>query len=502
MFDLASMVAPASATATLSGGAPATATPAVAAAPAAPPASGLYTVASGDTLSGIAAAHGTTVAALQALNPNIVDVNKIQAGQAINLNALGSTNGAGSSPLSAAAVSSLSKGAGSVPAPHQPLPADALSGTTSTDLSAILGRAVNGGTTSSDIAGLLAALEARPSSSSTIDKLGGQISALESSQAGEGDDLTAALGAAGVPDTQRQVADLNVQAAQLKGSIAAFDAETAAGLTKFSNQPITTGAVSNEQATYQKGRDLTKLAMTAQLTAATSLITAYNGNIDAATKMATQAVDLKYQGISNQITALKDQLSEAKDTFTRDDTKQTTIVGDVLKLAENNLTVQANNEKQIQTIAVQAAANGAPLTVVNAIRSSPDPASAATAAGSFTKGGASGSTGAITTGGAGVGTFTATQSNTGAANAGVPLATFDAYDPDTKNTFINGDIKGTKKSIDDAFTSGKSLDDINQGVVDLGLTPTVTAYFQAYAQSKAPKPGWGSSLWNYITGGK
>jgi len=44
-----------------------------------------YKVASGDTLSAIARANNTTVAAIQALNPSITDPNKIYIGQSLNL---------------------------------------------------------------------------------------------------------------------------------------------------------------------------------------------------------------------------------------------------------------------------------------------------------------------------------------------------------------------------------------------------------------------------------
>lgn len=44
-----------------------------------------YTISKGDTLSKIAAANGTTVAALLSLNPEIKDVNVIYVGQSINV---------------------------------------------------------------------------------------------------------------------------------------------------------------------------------------------------------------------------------------------------------------------------------------------------------------------------------------------------------------------------------------------------------------------------------
>lgn len=44
-----------------------------------------YTIKQGDTLSGIAKANNTTVANLQVSNPNITDINKIQAGSTLNI---------------------------------------------------------------------------------------------------------------------------------------------------------------------------------------------------------------------------------------------------------------------------------------------------------------------------------------------------------------------------------------------------------------------------------
>ncbi|MEI2691401.1 MAG: LysM peptidoglycan-binding domain-containing protein [Anaerolineae bacterium] len=63
---------------------PAPASAAAASAPAAPAGDNIYRVERGDTLSSIAASHGTTVAALMQLN-NISDPNFIFAGQRIRL---------------------------------------------------------------------------------------------------------------------------------------------------------------------------------------------------------------------------------------------------------------------------------------------------------------------------------------------------------------------------------------------------------------------------------
>ncbi len=49
------------------------------------PATGSYTVKSGDTLSGIAVAHGVSLAALEAANPQVHNPNVISVGQVLHL---------------------------------------------------------------------------------------------------------------------------------------------------------------------------------------------------------------------------------------------------------------------------------------------------------------------------------------------------------------------------------------------------------------------------------
>jgi hypothetical protein len=87
----------------------------------------------------------------------------------------------------------------------------------------------------------------------------------------------------------------------------------------------------------------------------------------------------------------------------------------------------------------------------------------------------------------GGGTFTDTQSNKGAANAGVDAATFNSYDAVTKNTFINGDINGTKKDIDDIFSDKGTLEDANAAIDSIDTTDTVKDFLRTYAQGASEK---------------
>lgn len=89
---------------------------------------------------------------------------------------------------------------------------------------------------------------------------------------------------------------------------------------------------------------------------------------------------------------------------------------------------------------------------------------------------------------AGSKTFTQTQVNKGAAVAGVPLATFSSYDDDSKNTFINGDISGAKKSIDAAVANKATIADLTSGIQDMKLPKQVEQYLIDYATKTMPAP--------------
>ena len=86
-------------------------------------------------------------------------------------------------------------------------------------------------------------------------------------------------------------------------------------------------------------------------------------------------------------------------------------------------------------------------------------------------------------GGGGTKRFTQTQLNDGAANASVDYDTFLSYNDDTKNVFINGDIKGTKKILSDALEGGESVDDVLKTLSDLNLPQAAEDYFKKYIDS-------------------
>lgn len=146
----------------------------------------------------------------------------------------------------------------------------------------------------------------------------------------------------------------------------------------------------------------------------------------------------------------------------------------------------------VNNVLLEAAKNGAPQSMLTKIGNSQTAEQAITTAGSYiglydrlntesiikdrNSGGGSGSGG----------TFTKSQINSGAAQAGVPLDTFNGYDADTKNFFINGDISGAEKSIDAAFSDQNAkLDEVNTLIDGMGLPVAGAAYLKKYATDSA-----------------
>lgn len=356
-----------------------------------------------------------------------------------NTNALGIPNN----------INDVMGGSPGAPSPSSPVDLTNLSAT-NPDLAPLLAAGALGNLNSSQIAGLSAVLSASKSAQDNYTSLGNDLTTAVASEGGESSDLQTALNAAGVPQAQSQLNDLNTTVANLQGQLSAFDAETDQGNNNLTQQAIPEGLIQGQQAAYQAQRALTRSSMSAQLSAEAALVQAYQGNIDSATKLATQAVDTKYSAIQNQISVLQTQLGIAKDNLTGAQSSQANVINELLSMQSDQLKTEQATQTQIQTLAITAASNGAPLSVVRAIQASSDPVSAATAAGTYAN-----KDSTIATGGGSSGTFTSTQLNKGAANSGVSISDFKGLDADTQNYFINTyDSSQLEKDIAAMGTSG------------------------------------------------
>lgn len=494
-----------------------------------------YTIKQGDTLSALATRYGTTVNNLMTLNPNLRDPNFIRTGDALNLpvtpaylaSAAALGGGANSNQASqiGTAVASGSTGSTGLPknigsilgAPTTPpnvntaIPVASLPSTGNPQLDQILNAGIQNGTLDSSIAGILSLLSASSPGEATVKDATDKLISAMTSLGNEGADLQTALNAQGVPDAVAHAKQLNLDVAQLKGQIDAFDAETLQGRANIEGQQIPIGLVQGQQAAFQKQRDLTKLGMTAELTAKTALLQAYQGNVDMGMKLAQQAVEMQYSIIKNNIEVYKTQLDAAKSTLSEQDKKKSDIITVLLKQVDANLADAKTNASKTQTLVIQAASNGAPPNVVAAMSAAGDPVRAAQIGASYIKGNLESvaKNGVSSTGGAGTtGNFTTTQINNGAQNAGLPVADFKTIPADAQNFFINAPqatINTLNSVFSDVADGSKSIADANTWIDSSNITPAFNAYLKQRVASLPQAAagggsGWGSQALSWLGG--
>lgn len=174
---------------------------------------------------------------------------------------------------------------------------------------------------------------------------------------------------------------------------------------------------------------------------------------------------------------LNTQLDGLKYFYTQNYNRLSQDERDLLTFQIKQVETEADEKRtlleNIGTVQLAAAKGGAPASVITGIGRAEDLTTAIAAAGQYIKKGSEG----------GGGSFTDTQLAKGASNAGVSLSEFATYDPDSQNTFINGDITGAREDIDSAFFyEGASGDEIKNLISDMGLPQKVQDNLLNYAQ--------------------
>lgn len=337
--------------------------------------------------------------------------------------------------VSSTGVPNTLPSAGTLPGPNDPIDAGNLSNSNGM-VGKVLGANIDSSSTGSDIAGLLSLYGADTAASKNYQDISSKLVDSLGQLGGKGSDLADELDRQGVNEAYQQVKELNLSAARLKGELDSFDSETLSGANNIDNQPIPTGLISGYKAQYQKQRDLQRLSKASELSSTIALSQAYQGNAVLGRQLAEDAINMKYQPIQNEIDVLKTQLGIASDTLNRDDSNRSKIITALIGLKQNELDENKKNDLSIQNLAIQAASNGAPTSVVNAIKSASDPVSAAEAGAKWIKGNLETTTknpGTTTT----KTTFSETQLNKGAANASLPITEFKQLPADDQNFFVN-----------------------------------------------------------------
>lgn len=257
------------------------------------------------------------------------------------------------------------------------IPADKLNSDAYKKLSDVLGASVTPDMISPEIAGLLALNTASSEEQKKYDQLSSDLTTYLGKLGQQGADLQTALEDQGVNQSTAQLKELNLKVAQLQGELQKIDAETTTGLSDIENRPITHGSISAQQSQYSRERNLLRLSKAAELSATTALSQAYQGNIQIATEQAQRSVELKYQPIQSQIQVLQTQLGLAKDSLSSSESKRANIISALLTTRQKEVDAAKTKEKAIAELAVEAARNGAPLTLVQQMQRATDDVAAA-----------------------------------------------------------------------------------------------------------------------------
>lgn len=258
------------------------------------------------------------------------------------------------------------------------------------DLKNMLGVSINGDGLldgiDSQTAGLLALLGQTTEADKEVQRVQNELLASMKMLGGEAADIQSEMTAQGVYSAYDQVKQLSLKAAQLQGEIEKFDVESIQGNETIGNRPIPGMFVTGQQAAYNRQRAIDKMAKTAELSAVIALQQAYKGNAELGIELAQKSVDLKYQPILNQIQTLQTQLGFATENATKKDAARMDVIKSLLQMKQESIQQEKQQQMDIQKIAIEAAMNGAPLSVVNDMKSASDPATAASIGASYLKG--------------------------------------------------------------------------------------------------------------------
>lgn len=269
-----------------------------------------------------------------------------------------------------------------MPNPKSPIPAGNLNNYA--EISRILGRQVTQNDISPEIAGLLALQGQTSQQEKDYNDLNARLAETMASLGSQGSDLQAEFEKQGVNSAFERTKELNLRAAQLQGELQQFDVATNQASTNLADQPIPSGLIQGQQARLQQQRDITRMGKAAELSSTIALSQAFQGNANLGLQLAQQAVDMKYQPILNNIEVLRAQIGIAGEKMSREDKKRADILNTIFDEKQKQIQEKKDKEKQIFDIALNAAAAGAPLDLVNQIKGAKDAITAAALAYKFT----------------------------------------------------------------------------------------------------------------------
>lgn len=215
------------------------------------------------------------------------------------------------------------------------------------------------------------------------------------------------------------------------------------------------------------------------------VLAAKTRSYDTAKGIVDTRVDAETEDLKNKLTGLQFFYSQNQQHL---DDDQKTVLTDKINTASQALDDARAARTAVGAVQLEAAKNGAPVSVVQAIGQAQDQESAINAAGGYLK---------TPKTGTGATSFTSSQIHAGAVNAGIPIEQFQNLTPDDKAYFVNGytAFKAAQKQVADGTATQDDLKTAIDGNTTLSDGAKQILYSQAGIDPNAPAAS-GGGFWN------
>lgn len=187
----------------------------------------------------------------------------------------------------------------------------------------------------------------------------------------------------GLGKLKKSLQDLNSEILVKSAEINKSDIELAQSLQTIEDKPIAMEFITGQQASVQRNAQLARALKMAEIGVLNARVLGTQGNIALANDMATQAVNAKYAPIQEAIDTYKAQLEAIQPLLTRDEKKQAAAQELRTKLALDDIATRKQQEKDVQSLVINASSQGAPSSLVSAASKAKTPTEAAQILGQY-----------------------------------------------------------------------------------------------------------------------
>src|SRR3990167_9810125 len=230
--------------------------------------------------------------------------------------------------------------------------------------------------------------ELTPSATETskaVDVKTEEINALLPSTTGRGSAQLEAEKAAQLPQQKQQLADLNAQILSKVAEANKANAEYEKLITSLEGQTIPMSIILGQQGQVRRTMLAEANTRSADIGLKVAIAQGISGNIQAAQENVNRSIELKYTDIQDALTLKISQLQLLEGKLSREEMITKAALERKYQEEQRAMEEQKAQQKIVQNMAVEAAANGADNATIKAIGASADPITAATSYAQFIK---------------------------------------------------------------------------------------------------------------------